>query len=166
LLEWFLEKLGKNEGGRTKSFSQEARALLLNYPYPGNVRELKNIVEGSYYSTPGSLIEVGHLPVQVREGEGELTSWEPAPAAWQVYKKIRDGTGSFDLLVKRPFLDRKIGSGQVRQIVHLALAETCGRYRDAFRLLGISEREYAIMIQFLKRNGCYLDFRPYRKSSR
>ncbi len=166
LLEWFLEKLGRNEGGRTKGFSQEARALLLNYPYPGNVRELKNIVEGSYYSTPGSIIEVGHLPVQVREGEGGLTSWEPAPAAWQVYKKIRDGSGRFDLVVKRPFLDRQIGSGQVRQIIHLALAETCGRYRDAFRLLGISERKYAIMIQFLKRNGCYLDFRPYRKSSR
>jgi hypothetical protein len=99
----------------------------------------------------------------VRDGEGEIGVWEPAPAAWQVYKTIRDGLGGFDDLAKTPFLKRQIGCGQIRQLLHLALAETAGRYRDAFRLLGIPEREYAIVMQFLKRNGCYLDFRPYRK---
>ncbi|MGA2263535.1 MAG: sigma-54-dependent Fis family transcriptional regulator, partial [Acidobacteriota bacterium] len=166
LLEWFLDRVGRNEGGRTKAFSREAHALLANYSYPGNVRELKNIVEGSYYSTPGDLIEAGHLPAAVREGEPEAISWEPAPAAWQVYKRIRDGLGCFDDLVKTPFLNRQIGSAQVRQMIHLALAETGGRYRDAFRLLAIPAREYAIMMQFLKRNGCYLDFRRYRKPPR
>jgi Nif-specific regulatory protein len=164
LLEWFLDQTGRNEGCRTKAFSQEAHALLVRYSFPGNVRELKNIVEGSYYSTPGEIIEIGHLPAVVRDGEGETALWEPAPAAWQVFKRIRDGQGRFDDLVKTPFLERQIGSGQVRQVIHLALAEAGGRYRDAFRLLGIPAREYAIMIQFLKRNKCYLDFRPYRKS--
>jgi Nif-specific regulatory protein len=164
LLEWFLDQAGRNEGCRTKAFSQEAHALLVRYSFPGNVRELKNIVEGSYYSTPGEIIEIGHLPAVVRDGEGETALREPAPAAWQVFKRIRDGQGRFDDLVKTPFLERQIGSGQVRQVIHLALAEAGGRYRDAFRLLGIPAREYAIMIQFLKRNKCYLDFRPYRKS--
>jgi Nif-specific regulatory protein len=164
LLEWFLDQVGRSEGGRTRALSQEAHALLMQYSYPGNVRELKNIVEGSYYSTPGDIIEIGHLPAVVRDGEGEAASWEPAPAVWQVFKRIRDGQGRFDDLVKTPFLERQIGSGQVRQVIHLALAETGGRYRDAFRLLGIPAREYAIVIQFLKRNRCYLDFRPYRKS--
>jgi Nif-specific regulatory protein len=164
LLEWFLDQVGRNEGCRTKAFSEEAHALLVQYSYPGNVRELKNIVEGSYYSTPGDIIQIGHLPAAVRDGEGVAPLWEPAPAAWQVFKRIRDGQGSFNDLVKAPFLERQIGSGQVRQVIHLALAETSGRYRDAFRLLGIPAREYAIMIQFLKRNRCYLDFRPYRKS--
>ncbi len=166
LLEWFLDKVGRNEGGRAKSFSQEAHALLINYSYPGNVRELKHIVEGAYYSTPGNIIEITHLPAEVREGERNAFAWEPAPAAWPVYKKIRDGLGSFDELAKTPFLKRQIGATQVRQLIHLSLAETGGRYRDAFRLLGIPEREYAIMIQFLKRNGCYLDFRPYRRPRR
>ena len=166
LLEWFLDKVGKNEGGRVKTFSREAHALLVHYSYPGNVRELKNIVEGSYYSTPGDIIGVGHLPTEVRDGEAGAAPWEPAPAAWQVYKRIRDGLGIFDDLVKTPFLKRQIGSSQVRQMIHLALAETGGRYRDAFRLLGIPAREYATMIQFLKRNDCYLDFRPYRKPPR
>ena len=166
LLEWFLDKVGRNEGGRAKSFSQEAHALLTNYSYPGNVRELKHVVEGAYYSTPGNVIEIPHLPAEIREGERNSFAWEPAPAAWPVYKKIRDGLGSFDELAKTPFLKRQIGATQVRQLIHLALAETGGRYRDAFRLLAMPEREYATMIQFLKRNGCYLDFRPYRKPRR
>lgn len=166
LLEWFLDKVTQNEGGRIKAYSQEAHALLLQYSYPGNVRELKNIVEGSYYSTPGSSIDIEHLPEAVRHCVGEFASWESAPAAWRVYKKIHSGLGSFDDLVKNPFLKRRIGPGQVRQVIHLALVKTGGRYRDAFRLLGIPTREYSIMIQFLKRNDCYLDFRPYRKSAR
>jgi Nif-specific regulatory protein len=166
LLDWFLDKAGRNEGGRSKSFSQEAHATLMHYSYPGNVRELKNIVDGSYYSTPGVVIHVTHLPAEVLHGEGGAGSWDPGSAAWQVYKRIRDGLGGFDNLVKTPFLNREIGCGHVRQIIHLALAETGGRYRDSFRLLGIPSREYAIMMQFLKRNGCYLDFRRYRKTSR
>ena len=138
LLEYFLEKICTSEGGRSKNFSQEAKTILLNYAYPGNVRELKNVVEGSYFSTPGDSIDVGHIPTQVRKSGGGFNSWEVAPAAWRVYKGIRDGSGKFYHLVKKPFLERQIGSGQVRQIIHLALAETRGRYRDAFRLLGIS----------------------------
>ncbi len=166
LLEYCLERVGRTEGGRMKAFSREARALLVAYRFPGNVRELKNIVEGSYYSTHGSIIDVEHLPTEVREGSGVGTMSEPDPAVWQIYRSIRDGHGGFDRLVKSPFLRRRIGSAQVRQVIHLALAEAEGRYRDAFRLLGLPEREYATMIQFLKRNDCYLDFRAYRKGQK
>ncbi len=162
LLEWFLDQTATNEGGRSKAFSQEAHALLLRYPYPGNVRELKNIVEASYFSTPGDIIEFRHLPAEVREIQGNAAG-DSAAAAWDAYRRILDGRGTFEELIKKPFQERKIGSGSVRQLIHLALSETAGRYRDALRLLGISSREYAATIQYLKRNGCYLDFRPYRR---
>jgi len=72
LLEYFLEKICTSEGGRSKTFSQEAKTILLNYAYPGNVRELKNVVEGSYFSTPGDNIDVGHIPTQVRKIRGRI----------------------------------------------------------------------------------------------
>jgi transcriptional regulator with GAF, ATPase, and Fis domain len=166
LLEWVLDRVGRSEGGRIKAFTREAHCLMVNYLYPGNVRELKNFVERAYYSTPAERIDVEHLPAEVREGDEASISWETTPSAWHAYRRIRDGLGSFDEIVKSPFLKRQIGSGQVRQLIHLALSEAGGRYRDAFRLLGISAREYPIMMQYLKRNRCYLDFRPYRRSVR
>ncbi len=166
LLEWFLDKAAKKVGGRDKAFSKEAHSVLVHYSYPGNIRELQNIVERSYYLTPGDRIEVEYLPAEVTDGNNLATAGEPVPAAWQVYRRLRDGNGSFSELVKAPFLNHEIGKGLVRQVVHISLAETGGRYRDAFRLLGIPARGYAVMMQFLKRNDCYLDFRPYRKPDR
>jgi len=163
LLEWYLDMVGRNEGGRTKYFTQEAYALLSSYSYPGNVRQLMKMVERAYYSIPGNIIEAAHVEAILQDAERLTFGWEPASAAWQVYKKIREGQGHFEDLVKTPFLKRQIGCAPVRQVIHLALAETGGRYREAFRLLGVPEREYAIMMQFLKRNDCYLDFRLYRK---
>jgi len=43
------------------------------------------------------------------------------------------------------------------------LTESGGRYRDAFRTLKIPEGSYSAMMLFLKRNKCYLDYRPFRK---
>ena len=140
-------------------------ALLTAYRYPGNVRELKNIVEGAYYSTHGSVIDIEQLPTDVRSGDG-LRITRSSQEAWQIFQQIQDGQSSFERCVKRPFLKRRLDAEMVRQVIHLALASCAGKYREAFRVLRIPEREYAIMIQFLKRNGCYLDFRPYRKSSR
>ena len=45
LAEFFLEEFKKQHHSPVKSFSSEARRLLLDYPWPGNVRELKNVIE-------------------------------------------------------------------------------------------------------------------------
>ena len=45
------------ERGDTPVFSPEAMALLENYPWPGNIRELKNVVERAVYRTDDVLIK-------------------------------------------------------------------------------------------------------------
>ena len=42
-------------------------AILLEYDYPGNVRELENIVEHAFVLCRGGLIEPGHLPAALRD---------------------------------------------------------------------------------------------------
>ncbi len=46
-------------------FTQEALALLSAYDYPGNVRELRNMVEYAVMVCPGDMIGTEHLPPQV-----------------------------------------------------------------------------------------------------
>jgi len=165
LLEWFLEKTAQLEGGRAKSFSEEAIELLKAYSFPGNVRELRNIIQSSYYSCPRRLIGIEHLPAEVREPdrEKEMTELVELCAA-HIYRKIRDQQGAFGDLVKGPFLDRRLDSATMRHIVQLALKDAGGNYRDAFRILRIPDREYSMMMSFIKRHGCYLDFRRFRHS--
>ncbi len=54
-------------GGEGKRFSVEAEKLLNGYDWPGNIREMKNIVKVSSLLTPGSVIEADDLPRSVRE---------------------------------------------------------------------------------------------------
>ncbi|MGB9809771.1 MAG: sigma-54 interaction domain-containing protein, partial [Caldanaerobacter sp.] len=45
LANYFLEKFNKIYGKNIKGFSKESEKLLLSYPFPGNIRELRNLIE-------------------------------------------------------------------------------------------------------------------------
>lgn len=61
LVERFLSDLGK---GGTKRFSDEAIDLLARHNWPGNIRELKNVVERAVLLSDGDTIEVSDLPLR------------------------------------------------------------------------------------------------------
>ena len=44
--------------------------LLMEHDYPGNVRELENIIEHAFVLCPAGLIELQHLPPELRERSG------------------------------------------------------------------------------------------------
>ena len=45
LLEFFLKRLAERGDGKLRSFAPEARAALIQAPFPGNIRQLQNVVE-------------------------------------------------------------------------------------------------------------------------
>lgn len=67
LIDHFLRVMSTRFKNRVKSFSTEARDILMNFRYPGNVRELRNIVEYSVNVCEGETIEVAHLPAYLLE---------------------------------------------------------------------------------------------------
>ena len=64
LIEHILAGLN-HEGGHEKKISPEALSTLRNYAYPGNVRELENLIESAYHLAVGSTISsenIAELP--------------------------------------------------------------------------------------------------------
>jgi len=62
LLDHFLEKFAKENGKNIRGMTSEARDLLLKYDYPGNVRELVNIMERAVVITRDDYVTVNDLP--------------------------------------------------------------------------------------------------------
>jgi len=65
LIEHFVSKFNRLQGKDIAGISEEALAVLMAHDYPGNVRELENVIEHAFVHCRGGLIEVGHLPPEI-----------------------------------------------------------------------------------------------------
>ena len=70
---------------RAKSFSPEAIKLLERYDWPGNIRELKNIVERIAILCDAEIIEAKHLPENIRKTSSANVGVD-IPSTWKEFK--------------------------------------------------------------------------------
>jgi PAS domain S-box-containing protein len=62
LVDHFIEKLDMDRGREIAGISDEALRALMLHDYPGNIRELQNIIEYAFIICPGGMIGLEHLP--------------------------------------------------------------------------------------------------------
>ncbi len=67
LAEFFLQRARAKVNKKVDAVSPEALLLLRNYSWPGNLRELENIIERAVVLASSSVIEAEHLPLHVQD---------------------------------------------------------------------------------------------------
>ncbi|NNG27444.1 MAG: sigma-54-dependent Fis family transcriptional regulator, partial [Ignavibacteriaceae bacterium] len=117
LIEYFLQKFGEESGKESIEISKEATDKLLKYNYPGNVRELENIIERAVVLSRSNIITESDLSMKVTglKNEGEL----PLPGKGTLVEQVE-------------VLEKKL--------IYDALAEVNGNQTKAGKLLGLTER--------------------------
>lgn len=85
LVEHLIAKYNRLKGKDIAGFSSEAMGLVLAHDYPGNIRELENVVEYAFALCLGGMIEIRHLPAALANTAGPLPSM---PDARQTLKGI------------------------------------------------------------------------------
>ncbi|HUW32164.1 MAG TPA: sigma 54-interacting transcriptional regulator [Planctomycetota bacterium] len=66
LVDHLIGKFNRLRGKDVAGISDDVLARLMDYDYPGNVRELENIIEHAFVLCRGGLIELHHLPPELR----------------------------------------------------------------------------------------------------
>ncbi|MBA2662909.1 MAG: sigma-54-dependent Fis family transcriptional regulator [Bradymonadaceae bacterium] len=121
LLEYFIDKFAREIGNPIEGIDAAALRILMSYPYPGNVRELQNVVERAVTLETGALITIESLPYHMQE---------------EIFSKVADDyeipAGGIDLEAMVEKLERKL--------IAKALERAAGVKTDAAKTLGISFR--------------------------
>ncbi|MBF8295553.1 MAG: Response regulator [Bacteroidetes bacterium] len=123
LVEHYLHRFEKEQRRKKLSFSKEAWDLLLRYDYPGNVRELENIIQRAVIMSRGEHVTTDDLPQVVRSLKTESSISET--------KSALSFTDQVEKLEKELIFDalRTSGSNQSKAAKKLGLSERNLRYR-------------------------------------
>jgi transcriptional regulator with PAS, ATPase and Fis domain len=152
---------------RPTQISDDAMQILQRYRWPGNIRELQNVIEQAMWFADREMIDVGHLPPTVRmAGETLLPARERRrQIADELYDALVSGGYSFWEHIHPIFLQRDITRHDIRELVVRGLRTTHGNYRALLRLFGISHQDYKRFHNFLMAHGCKVDYRSFRQGT-
>ena len=118
LVDHFLKKYSRENKKEVASTTKEVRDLLMQHEYPGNVREIENIIERAVVLCRGNALTLQDLPLNLRESKAEIPRGE-----------LREGTSLPETL-----------ENLERQLVLRALERSGGIQTRAAEELGINER--------------------------
>lgn len=76
LVDYFIRKYSQRERRKIEEISADAMNFLLMYSFPGNIRELENIIERAVVFCEGTMITSSDLPVFLKEKKEEEVSPE------------------------------------------------------------------------------------------
>jgi len=65
LVDHFIKRFNAKTGKKIISVSPEVMNILMSYDYPGNIRELENIIEHGFVLCRNSIIQKEHLPLEL-----------------------------------------------------------------------------------------------------
>ncbi len=129
LVDHFLNSLSSQLGKQRPPISREASKILMAYHYPGNVRELKNIVEYAVNICAAGEIEPSHLPFYLMESSnGGVPVGVPETASSLTFKTVEEGGPHANSSQDWPTIEK--------QMILDALVRAGGRKNKAAAALG------------------------------
>ena len=123
LVDHFLQMFAAEMGVETPALSDEVLSTLASYPFPGNVRELKNIIERGLIESGGGEIQTEHLHF--------TPSRKSTPATTPLADTVEENHAST--------LPLNLQDAEAT-LIQRALEQTDGNMTEAARLLGIGRK--------------------------
>jgi DNA-binding NtrC family response regulator len=169
LLTHYLDHYCSLHGVGRRTFSHDAIAALAAFDWPGNVRQLKNVVERIVVKTRQPTIELGDLPHDLdltrasapAEAAGRLVDRSMVP---DLLARMLEKRESFWSVAYAPFMARDLTRAQLTELVARGLERTAGNYRSLVTLFNMRPSDYKRFLTFLTSHRCHVPFQAYRSA--
>jgi DNA-binding NtrC family response regulator len=158
-LDHFLQQFSESYRVAAPRLSDEALTQLASAPWPGNVRQLRNIVERLVVRAHREVITPADLPREVLSMGVDPTGGpakEPAraPVDLLFQRMVQDGE-TFWTAVYEPFMARDLTRDDLRALVRQGLSQTRGGYKAVASLFNVPA-DHKKLLSFLRKHECHL----------
>ena len=181
LVDHYLTTFSQTHKVPLTEITAEAMDALMAYRWPGNIRELKNVVERIVLKTGGRAVRSADLPPEILRSPAPAGSGSAAAAGTTATSgdgadqigattaradelaavMIKQGE-SFWSVVYPIFMSRDLTRTDLRRIIQIGLETTNGNYRLLVELFNMSTQDYKRFLSFLRKHDCHLPFQRFR----
>ena len=167
LVEYYLNWYSQQHRSTPPEVSPDAMDAMMVYRWPGNIRELRNVVERIVLKTGGQTVRYTDLPPElVRSSHLRVVPNlqgppKPAPSEELSDLMLKEGE-SFWAAVYPMFMSRDLTRTELRKIVQIGLEHTNGNYRSLVQLFNMQPADYKRFLSFLRKHDCHLPFQRFR----
>jgi transcriptional regulator with PAS, ATPase and Fis domain len=166
LFDYFQRSYARKHDVETGALSAEARACLEAYSWPGNIRELKNVVERLVVRLHGRPVQLQDLPAEILTNGADMRTRATASAKPStvdvMYGQMIDERRSFWAVVYPSFMSRDLTRDDLRAIIGRGLQRTAGNYKLLVRLFNMQPSDYKRFLNFLRKHQCQIPFQQFR----
>jgi len=171
LVNYYLNYYCRQHKVNASEVSSDALDALIAYRWPGNIRELKNVVERMVLKTGGQLIRHADLPSDVvrsvavqaahaANGNGDGVTRNTR--AEELATMMLEHGESFWSVVFPIFMSRDLTRTDLRRIIQMGLESTNGNYRLLVQQFNMPSEDYKRFLSFLRKHDCHLPFQRFR----
>jgi nitrogen regulation protein NR(I) len=147
LVSHFIEKFNRRLGKRVEGVDPDALQLLQSYGWPGNIRELENLMERSVLFADGPIVEAAQLPDALRDKA------PGAPMAVASVGPLAAASSTSPAGVSMKEIVRQAQAELERELIARALEETGGNVTRAAKRLQISRKSLQVKMKDLGLRG-------------
>jgi two-component system response regulator PilR (NtrC family) len=134
LAEHFLRRFEAEHGRDHLDLSREAKRRLDEYDFPGNVRELENLIERAVTLADGPEVTLDALPAPLRPATAPLSSDGPLPAGFSLEAHLAS--------IEQALIDRALSqSGGVKKNAAAMLGLTFRQFRHRLKKLSMGDAD-------------------------
>ena len=145
LIDYFLTRAGDEYGIAASGITKEAMDLLCNYEWPGNIRELENIIQRAALLSPDALLNAADFPSLIM---GHANNGNSASLEGLINQKLQSSLSQIDLQDMNNLYEMVLHQME-RPLINIVLAKTRGNQVKAAEVLGINRNTLRKKIQTL-----------------
>jgi DNA-binding NtrC family response regulator len=142
LARHFVNRFAKELGKTVQSIDEKAMLMLMQYTWPGNVREFQSVIKQTLLHTTGPVLLPEFLPEIIQNRSDKKANIPVEQTRWTDFIKQRLSDDSTSLYAEFQAVTD-------RHLVTLVLEHTGGNFTQAARILGISRQTLRVKLREL-----------------